>query len=121
MTDKWKEAQRVQALQSRTQELDMPELAMLDDSMGLEDKARVYEDLALETLAQVAYSTASSDNARVAASNAILDRSRGKPMQETRISVDDTKFKAMLEDMKRIRDGVYINDIKVLDAVVIDD
>ena len=70
---------------------------------SFEASAEHYSHMALDTLAEISHDRDAPASARVAACNAILDRARGKPIQEVKHSEGSTMLLDMLEDMKRIR------------------
>lgn len=97
----------VRAVLGLPDEDDEAGLPGVPDGAELEDRARVYEPIAVETLARIAQDKKQPAAARVSAANSILDRSRGKPQQEVRHSVDGSGLLAMLDDMREVRRRLY--------------
>ncbi len=96
MTDNW-------------QDIPLPEFP---PGASLKEIAELCEPIAMMTLLKVAYQ-GQSETARIAAANSILDRSKGKPLQQQRIVVANVDFNSMLEDMLAIRKGVYVEAVGV--------
>lgn len=105
------------------------ELSRLSDELGaaavlpeipegaeFEQVAEALEVACLKSLALIGLDEKQSTAARVTALNSVLDRSRGKPVQESRVTVTDVSFKEMLAEMLEMRKGVYIKPENVIEA-----
>ncbi len=97
------------------QDIPLPEFA---EGMSLQELAEACEPMAIMSLIKVAYH-GTSEAAKVAAANSILDRSKGKAIQQTKITVENADYVAMLDDLRDVAKGVYIDKDDCIEGEVI--